>query len=210
MPEGPEVAVLTESLAIRYSQGWELCGAQLVSGRYAEPAAEPKGWELLAQAMPARLVSVNWHGKFLYFQFESAAAPGGYVWLWSTLGLTGGWSVRSGHPYTRLALTLTRPPDAEGGKHTEQLYFYDRLNYGTLKASSARSELDAKLAKLGASWIGASGVSLTLPAFHALLRKGGKPQQRRRLARRARSARRALLTPQRSPGSHTIAAARET
>ena len=141
-------------------------GARIVSGRYT--SQNPEGWTDFLDMLPLELHSVQNKGKFLYFQLCSGVS------IWSTLGMSGGWTLRP-HRHARLELDLLR-----GQTFGERLTFYDSRNFGTFKACFDDENLRKRLTRLGPSWTEPGEV--TLDVFRALLRKGGKPQRRRRLA----------------------------
>jgi formamidopyrimidine-DNA glycosylase len=183
MPEGPEVRSLVDRMHHRYSGGgWEIRGASIVSGRYKDSGTPPQGWEALTSNLPLRVDSVRAKGKFIWFELSSQAGGDGggggggmdrgaskvQLTAWSTLGLTGGWTLRP-HRHARLAfhlapiqgqqersahsessLVLSAPPPAWEG---EKLLFYDMRNFGTFKVCTDPAFLDQKLAKLGPSWL---------------------------------------------------------
>ena len=87
-------------------------------------------------------------GKFIYFTLSNAITGEDSAFLWSTLGLSGGWTL-SQHRQTRVILTLEPSPleeetrdAAEDGKRSsdtsKQLCFYDQRNFGTIKLSFDR------------------------------------------------------------------------
>jgi formamidopyrimidine-DNA glycosylase len=221
MPEGPEVAVLVDALASRYNSSdsgttiatetvqkpfqcvpeWRLRNMAIVSGRYAKHGP-PEGWErlqgLIDSGHTPKLKSVRCSGKFIYFLLECDYIP--HLSLWSTLGLSGGWTLRPDHRHRRLSFTLGRNTST-----TEQLYFYDSIGYGTFKVCFDEVAMQQKLDKLGPSWLdhavskgttskdtpthikghtnaGGAGVGVSFHVFCALITKRGVPQQRRRLA----------------------------
>ena len=86
MPEGPEVRVHAETLDGAFA-GAPLHAATLLSGRYA--ATPPENWDALQAALPATVRRVRSHGKFLWWEFDEEPLT-----LWTTLGMTGAWSLR--------------------------------------------------------------------------------------------------------------------
>ncbi len=196
MPEGPEVSALADGLRRHLlAAPRHLVGARVVSGRYAArredsaaaaaaAAAAPDGWDALLRRLPLGLRGVRNKGKFIYFELD------GGVSLWSTLGMSGGWTLRP-HRHTRLQLHLDDSRAAAAAadddardddrrrRTPETLYFYDSRNFGTFKVCFDDAELRARLGRLGPSW---PHDEVDLATFRALLGRGGKPQRRRRLA----------------------------
>ncbi len=168
MPEGPEVSSLADGLMRHVRRGdARIVGARIVSGRYATNAP-PEGWDTLNEMLPLHVRAVRNKGKFMYYELSEGVS------LWSTLGMSGGWTLRA-HRHARLELDLDLPE-----REKEVLTFYDSRNFGTFKACFDDQKLRDRLARLGPSWTEPGQV--TLDAFRALLRRGGKPQRERRLA----------------------------
>ena len=175
MPEGPEVKVHAESLDARLA-GTRLLSARIVSGRYLGDGdtpgrgAPPANWSALVDALPARVERVNSHAKFMWFELstDEAAPARRDLTLWSTLGLAGAWT-RARGAHTRVEFDV----DDDVGL----LCFADMRNFGTLTVATDRAALDAKLARLGPSWLralegagdGDGGAGLSLDAFRALI-----------------------------------------
>jgi formamidopyrimidine-DNA glycosylase len=151
MPEGPEVRSLTDRMRHRYSGGrWEIRSADLLSGRYKE-GKPPDNWQQLQEALPVAVADVRCKGKFIYFQLAGAQE----LSCWSTLGMTGGWTLRP-HRHARFSLTLV--PTAAGraagaGDAAETLFYYDMRNFGTFKVCVDPALLQGKLKSLGPAWL---------------------------------------------------------
>ena len=88
------------------------------------------------------LDGVHCKGKFIYLSLD-----GGEASLWSTLGMTGGWTVRRDQPHARVALRL------RGEVEEARLVFYDMRNFGTFRVCFEAAALARKLESLGLSWI---------------------------------------------------------
>jgi formamidopyrimidine-DNA glycosylase len=171
MPEGPEVRSLVDFLDHSFCSSSEnapyyLTGASIESGRYLEK--EPEGWALLQESAAAKtlLRNVSCKGKFIYFDF-------GHFYVWSTLGMTGGWTTRPGMRNTRFSFTLeSSSTSSTTTTTTTTLYYYDQRNFGTLKVSASREELDKKLGDmLGIDWLAGE---VTLAEWTRLGRLAGK------------------------------------
>lgn len=130
MPEGAEVKLFGESLATVVS-GKELESVDVLSGRYTKSQVE--GLDLLNARLPAKVVGVGVHGKFLYWIVTND------VFIYNTLGMTGSWSVKE-TKHSRVVFVMT-----DGSR----VYFNDQRNFGTLKMVPGRQELVKKLQSLG-------------------------------------------------------------
>jgi formamidopyrimidine-DNA glycosylase len=129
MPEGPEVKRLALSLAKEISNK-NLLKIEILSGRYIKkPICNLNEFNL---ALPQKIIGAGCHGKFIYILLEN-----GYS-LWSTLGMTGGWSTRE-LKHTRIKLEFNH----------KNLYFYDTRSFGTLVLCQNPEKLKKKLKSLG-------------------------------------------------------------
>jgi formamidopyrimidine-DNA glycosylase len=174
MPEGPEVAVHVDRLN-EVCSGQRLLRAQILSGRYVGHgdipgrAAPPADWLAFQAALPAVVTSVRFHGKFSWWRLEpeAAACQEEELTLWSTLGMTGAWTLEP-NVHSRVAFELGgASADSDA---TWQLYFTDQRNFGTLTVCRSDARLNAKLASLGPSWLSADGI-LSRDAFMAVVLK---------------------------------------
>ena len=167
MPEGPEVRLHAELLD-DHAAGRVLVEARIVSGRYV--ASAPEGWSALQAALPATVDSIRSKAKFMHWQLTSVES-GKRLWLWSTLGMTGSWSLQRG-AHCRAALRIV-PPGEDGGAG-EWLCFDDARNFGTLTVCETERRLEEKLGSLGPSWFdGAEGeaAGLELERFIDVVRR---------------------------------------
>ena len=129
-PEGAEVKLFGESLAAVVS-GKDIVSVDVLSGRYKKSAVE--GLDLFRARLPAKVIGVGVHGKFLYWIVTND------VFIYSTLGMTGSWSVNA-TKHSRVVFRL--------GDDT-QVFFNDQRNFGTLKMVPGRQGLLKKLQSLG-------------------------------------------------------------
>ena len=129
MPEGPEVRRMALSLSKRVS-GRMLVDIEVLSGRYLKKKIE--GLAEATKNLPAKINGVGVHGKFSYWIINND------YFLWTTLGMTGGWSkTRTKHSRVRFVLD-----DGE-------VFYTDMRNFGTLKFVLGRKRLISKLNKMG-------------------------------------------------------------
>lgn len=175
MPEGPEVTTLTLSMRDRFQppNHYSVTAIQLVSGRYVD-GAPPEGWDELSRKLPLALSTIKEKGKFIYFLLEQDIS------IWSTLGMSGGWTLHEKPPNTRVRVILEPTNKSDALSHEEPIYLHyvDSRNFGTLKACFDSAELYKRLDKLGPSWL---HNDVDLGTFRALLKKNGKPQRNRNL-----------------------------
>jgi formamidopyrimidine-DNA glycosylase len=136
MPEGPEVKRIVDQMS-KVLVGKTLTNIQILTGRYAKKS--PDGFDQFLKALPVKITDVKCKGKFIYFLTD-----GGWN-IWNTLGMSGSWLKKESAVsdpeslHLRLAMTL------DG----ESIYFKDVRNFGTIKFSNSKSELDEKLNSLG-------------------------------------------------------------
>lgn len=176
MPEGPECRVHAESLHRRLA-GSTLQRAAVMSGRYlgngTTPGrgAPPALWDTLQDSLPATVESIRNKGKFIWWELRPQSASLPELTVWSTLGMSGAWSLERS-PFSRIAFELFVPPvraeAADADAERTVLFYNDQRNFGTLTVSTDRAALEAKLDTLGPSWL---GDGLTLERFQAIVRK---------------------------------------
>ena len=171
MAEGPEVTTLTAAMRRKFRpEAYKLTDLQIISGRYENTL--PEGWQQLRENLPLSLHSVHEKGKFIYFRLERGIS------LWSTLGMSGSWTMRPHPRFLRMRLLLERANYLEG-KELLHLNYADKVEFGTFKVCFDPAELEARLNKLGPSWLHGD---VSLEVFRALLKKKGAPQKKRSLA----------------------------
>jgi formamidopyrimidine-DNA glycosylase len=140
MPEGPEVAVMTNFLNKNY-KGCILKNIEVLSGRYfiekkTRKISKSKTINLLEEMkaeLPLKILSFSCLGKFIYWELEKD------WFVFVTLGLKGRISVGDKEDYNRVKFVTS----------CGNLYLRDKLNNGTINMYKGRKELDVKLKKLG-------------------------------------------------------------
>ena len=129
MPEGPECRKYGQDLARRVS-GKTLVSIEIMTGRYLKKI--PTGIEVFRNHLPMNIVGAGTHGKFIYWILGEELS------IWSTLGMTGGWSSeQSKHSRVRFVL------------NDGSVYFNDQRNFGTLKFVRGKFQLIEKLKSMG-------------------------------------------------------------
>jgi DNA-formamidopyrimidine glycosylase len=137
MPEGPEVRRQAEFL-IESLTGATIESVELLSGRYAKKPFP--GYHDLIEKLPVSVIGGGAHGKFMYVILDDGSS------LHLTLGMTGGWlSNRSKHARVRLTT------------NNADLFYADQRNFGTIKWQPNKTDLVAKLKKLGPDIMQSSG-----------------------------------------------------
>ena len=128
MPEGPEVTLITQYL-----------NHHLAEANLLNIVVESDKFKALTsfKQFPLSLSSVNSKGKFLWFEFGTTSK----IYLLHTLGLTGEWSFEPS-AYNRIKFEFVK-----SGKKID-LFYNDKLNYGTFVLTQKKQMLDKKLAKL--------------------------------------------------------------
>tara|TARA_Y100001938_G_C8031664_1_gene400975 strand:- start:247 stop:1053 length:807 start_codon:yes stop_codon:yes gene_type:complete len=130
MPEGPEVKRFGTDLA-RVVSGKTIKNIEVISGRYSKKPLP--GLEEVKSQLPAKVIGVGVHGKFLYWIVDNG------FFLHSSLGMTGHWGQKL-RKHSRVEVTF----------HDDtKVYFTDQRNFGTLKFVYGKSALQKKIESLG-------------------------------------------------------------
>ncbi len=131
MPEGPEVKIISSQLH-KILKNQVLKNIIINGGRYSKKA--PDNFINFKETLDTKIKSVNCKGKFIWFEFDNG------WYLWNTLGMTGGWKVnKSKHCHITFVY----------GTELNEIYFDDMRNFGTLKFSNNKKDLEKKLNSLG-------------------------------------------------------------
>jgi formamidopyrimidine-DNA glycosylase len=126
----------------------------IISGRYDKEI--PYGYKGFAAKLPMAIDYVNCKGKFIYFQMANPELS-----IWSTLGMTGGWS-KTASAHTRIMFVFN-----DGSK----IYFNDQRNFGTIKFVDGVDQLKSKLRKIGPDML---TEELSNEKFRKILTKHGR------------------------------------
>lgn len=141
MPEGPECKSYADALHDEMG-GKEIVDIQFLSGRY-KTGEPPTGIDAFVKDLPLTVRQVSCKGKFIYFKLDNSNTftlpPSPPKYIWSTLGLTGGWA-KTNESSSRFCFTLS-----DGVK----IYFVDQRNFGTVCFNKTEDETKAKLKTLG-------------------------------------------------------------
>lgn len=129
MPESPEVLIITEQLA-NLCIGKKLTSVSELGGRYSK--SKPPGYDDLIGQLPLRIVNIQCHGKFIYWELENEN------YLWCTLGMTGQWS-RTKTKHYAVGLNIDN----------QSIYLNDPRHFGTIRFIKGAQEMIWKLNSLG-------------------------------------------------------------
>lgn len=166
MPEGIEIRKFV-SMISTFVVGHDIVEINILQGRYKKKIFD--GYKTLHDHLPLNIKSCNCKGKAIYLELYNVTNDK-TIWLFNTLGLTGGWIIsniktKDLQQYTTLTHNgniYIYPNVLEGStnaiKHLNiefildnaaRLYFYDQLSFGTLTVFNTQTQLDAKLKLIG-------------------------------------------------------------
>ena len=156
MPEIIEVKKYCDFIK-KYIKNEEITRIKILKGRYKKHQ-KFKGYNIIQQALPLRLLEINSKGKFIYMIFEND------IILFCTLGLSGGWvyqplnekfifpnmveflnmkDIKNYHNKSLDHLNI------EFTTNKGSLYFFDTLSFGTINIVNNKIKLDKKLSNIG-------------------------------------------------------------
>ena len=149
----------------------------VINGRYKKHG-DFENLDQLKSQLPQAVTQIQTKGKFLYLQFHNG------MYLFSTLGLSGGWlymnnknNVQFGHhlDYITDEQQDSYHKNAYNHRNVEfklddntSIYYYDTLSFGTLKVITDEAHLNKKLSTLGPD---ISQQATTFPVFKERLEK---------------------------------------
>lgn len=167
MPEGPEVRTIANQISDRLtSSPSRLVSVDILSGRYTRhgPPADHGDFLQSLQLRPETSVIKEWNvrGKFQYAVLEDEERS-----VWVTLGMSGRFSFNEDldHKHARVNFLL----EDVATKELRNLVFIDARNFGTVRFSLDRQELEQKLKTLGPDLLDSS--DLTDSVFIKIARK---------------------------------------
>ena len=157
MPEVIEVRKYADFIK-KHIKNKYITEINILNGRYKKHAPFEMYKELVKK-LPLKVIDVKTKGKFLYFVIEKG------FYLFSTLGLQGGWTYKSNksnkfqfpdligyinnNVMDKYRSRSINHLNVEFVKKDGSLYFYDVLSFGTLKIINNNEELDKKLNSIG-------------------------------------------------------------
>lgn len=130
MPETVEVSIIVDHIREKFKNA-TLKNISINSGRYKKHGP-PIGYSKFIKILPSKIISFNNKGKFIYLILENNIS------IWITLGLTGD-----------LLLKPAKHSHVTFETNKGDFYFNDIRNFGTIKFSFNKAELDKKLNTLG-------------------------------------------------------------
>lgn len=138
MPEGPEVTVIRNGLhKLLKGKYIHKLDFNHKGARYSKKA--PDNYSDFNDLLPAKILSVESKGKFMYFVIE-----GGW-YIYNTLGMSGGWYYKK-KDHTTVELIYASKKDSDS---TDILCFNDQRHFGTFKFVKGANELEKKLKTIG-------------------------------------------------------------
>uniref|UniRef100_A0A6C0KY23 DNA-(apurinic or apyrimidinic site) lyase n=1 Tax=viral metagenome TaxID=1070528 RepID=A0A6C0KY23_9ZZZZ len=180
MPEVIEILKYADFLRTKLKHN-NITEVNILNGRYKKHG-DFKNLDELKKALPQKVKHIDTKGKFLYIEFENG------MYLFSSLGLSGGWLWQSNDDKIQFGHTLkyidkeqldNYHKEAVNHRNVEfktkdgSLFFYDTLSFGTLKITT-EEELEKKLKTIGPD---ISQESTTFAIFKERMEKvaGDKP-----------------------------------
>jgi DNA-formamidopyrimidine glycosylase len=130
MPETVEVSIIVDKIEKKFKNS-SIHNIVINSGRYMSHNY-PIGYTKFIKLLPSKIISFNTKGKFIYIILENNVS------IWITFGLTG-----------ELSLQPTKYSHITFETNIGNFYFNDVRNFGTIKFSFDKEELNKKLKTLG-------------------------------------------------------------
>jgi formamidopyrimidine-DNA glycosylase len=157
MPEINEVRQYADFIKSKLKNK-NITQVNIINGRYKKHGPF-ENYSHLVNHLPLKVLDVKTKGKFMYIKFDHN------IYLFSTLGLSGGWIFQKSktskveHPTLLEYLnkesidsymnTSLKHLNVEFKTADGSLYFYDTLSFGTLKIVDNEKELEKKLNSVG-------------------------------------------------------------
>jgi len=136
MPEGPEITMLKHYLKYKLLNSY-ITNIEVKDGRYLKKDIE--GVKLI-ETYPLKIISIDSKGKFMWFTLES---KNNLIYMIATFGLTGVFNLKEKYnEYPRVLFKISKK------NKLLNLYFDDKLQYGTLKFTNKFEIIEKKLNEL--------------------------------------------------------------
>jgi len=162
MPEGPEVAIISEGLNQKLKNKKLIAFNILDGSRYKKKA--PDNYSNFINLLKdnsdnikgIKILNILCKGKFIYWEFEDN------VYMFNTLGMSGIWTT-SKEKHSSIEIIYTN------GIQTKKIYFVDQRHFGTIKFVFTKKELLDKLKTLGPDLLNDKDMNFNL--FTKILKK---------------------------------------
>lgn len=140
MPEGPEVAIITEGLNNLLKNKYIHKFFLEEKGRYGKKA--PDNFIEFYNSLPLKINSIQCKGKFIYWELENG------MYMFNTLGMSGIWGKKKERNPVLEIIYSSRKNIIQNDK-IESLYFMDQRHFATIKFVTTKKELQDKLKTIG-------------------------------------------------------------
>lgn len=157
MPEGPEVAIITDGLNSLLKGKHILEITFNDKGRYKNKT--PNGFDNFKEKMPINVKSIKCKGKFIYWEFDNNE------YMFNTLGMSGVWTLNE---KKHTVLTIKYKNKITDTKEN-YLYFDDVRHFATVKFVDSKNELNKKLKTIGPDML--NDDSIAFDDFDKILNK---------------------------------------
>lgn len=146
MPEGPEVAIITDGLNSLLKNKYIHQFILDEKGRYGKKA--PDNFIDFSSSLPLKITSIKCKGKFIYWEFDNG------MYMYNTLGMSGVWSKKKErNPVLEIIYSSRQKPIQDTTKLTtnqfQSIYFMDQRHFATIKFVTTKKELETKLKTIG-------------------------------------------------------------
>lgn len=157
MPEGPEVAIITDGLNTLLNGKYITQIIFNEKSRYKNKT--PNGFDNFKDKLPTKINSIKCKGKFIYWEFDNR------IYMYNTLGMSGIWTlVEKNHT----VLTIKYKNKVTDSQEN-YIYFDDVRHFATIKFVDSKNELNKKLKTIGPDML--SDNSITFQDFNKILNK---------------------------------------
>ena len=130
MPEGPEVAVISDGLNLLLKNKKVIDISIFPTSYYRSKS--PDNFLIFQENLPLKIKKVTRKGKQIYFVFEKD------FYIVSCLGMTGYWG-QTKEKHTSIELTLEK----------SSMYYIDQRHFGRMSFYTSKEEFEKKVNKLG-------------------------------------------------------------
>jgi formamidopyrimidine-DNA glycosylase len=165
MPEGPEVAILSQYLTAKLV-GRIIEKMEILSGKYINK--KMNNHLLFDGTEKYKIISIDSKGKLMWITLENTKNNKN-VYITSHLGLTGFWGFAEG---INDRLKFTIKDDNKDKKY--YLYYVDDRNFGNIEIYTNKSDLDKKINELATDSLKFNGINEFIGLYDKFLSKSKK------------------------------------